>query len=686
MPSLLAQLHYNLGCVLQRQGKLEAAESYRQAIALNPQHQHAYNNLGSVLLHHHQFEAAIEVYQQAIAQFPGWAALSNNLGRVLVATGDLSGAIAAYQTAIHHQPDLTIAYYNLGQVWQHQGQHDKAVDCFQQAIALDPTQIAAWGDGATSLLALNRVDQAMDWLRQAIAHQPIFVNSFCQWADTLTDDDELTQAKIACARFLKALQRSELSQLNQSQPVELLAQTYLHLGNVLTAYGGTQQYQQAEMYYLTAQRLRPNHFPIYLHLGKLFEQQQQVEKAIACYRAALELRDAPEPSLPTQSNLLTEPLAEQPSDCAGLNCQPCLQSITQAFNPIQVGKGVYQVVGHVANKSLHLKADPIDVKRVLRGRVWITPQQNAWKVCRAIAVFNTERELIPAGSRAYPAYLPSCSQPDVSLSQLQLAALPPIEPIRGTVAVLSGLSGHVYFHWMVDILPRVEVLRSQGINFNDIDWFLVNSQQHPFQRETLTQLGIPAEKILESDRHPHLQADQLLVPSFPGALGWAQPWALQFLRRTFLQSSLLNGSAPTPPQRIYISRANARYRRVLNEGAVIEELRSHGFKVVNLESQSLVEQIRLFATAKAIVAPHGSGLTNIAFCQPQTQVLELVSPNYIRPYYWTMSQSLRLRHYFLQSEGFACTPLRQLMYLNPLTEDLVVNLEALRFSLEHVLI
>ncbi|MBD2461577.1 DUF563 domain-containing protein [Oscillatoria sp. FACHB-1407] len=675
----LDQLHYNLGCLLQRQGKQEAVESYRQAIALNPLHQHAYNNLGCVLMQHQQFGAAIEVYREAIAQFPTWATLYHNLGQALATTGDITGAIATYEEALVHQPDLAIAHFNLGRLWQQQGQHDRAIECFQQVARLDPTQVAVWGEGAISLLILNRLEQAMDWLRRAIAHQPVFVTSFCQWAETLTDEDELAQAKLACARFLKSL----LQHTPLSQQVDYLAQTYWHLGNVLSAYGGTQQQRQAEIYYHHALRLKPDYAFIYGQLGKLYEQQQQLEKAIACYRVALKLKPTvtSDGTRDVSPSLLSEPLSVDQPHCAGLNCQPCLQQLTRVFNPVQLTEGLHQVVGHAANGTPKFDAEPWRVERLLGGRVWVTPQQNDWMVCRAIVLFNAQGELMPRLSRAYPAHLPPCQHPDASLSQLQLDALPPVEQIPGTVAVLSGLSGHVYFHWMLDILPRIEILRSQGIDLNAIDWFVINSQRHPFQQETLAHLGIPSEKMLESDRHPHIQAD-LLVPSFPGALGWSQPWALQFLRQRFLHLSAQNASTP---RRIYISRSNARYRRVLNEAEVIPMLRSHGFVAVTLESLSLVEQITLFANAEAIVAPHGSGLTNITFCQPNTSVIELVSPNYIRPYYWTMSQHLGFHHYCLQSEALVCAPLQELMYLNPLTEDMVVNLQALRVCLEEVI-
>lgn len=684
MSAQLDQLHYNLGCVLQQQGKREAAECYRQAIALNPQHRNAYNNLGCVLIQQRQFEAAIAIYQQAIAHFPGWAVLHNNLGQALAATGEMQAAIAAYRHAIDCQPDLAIAHYNLGRAWQQQGQHTEAIACFQTLLQLDPTQRAGYGDGAISLIALNRWHEAMDWLRRAIAQQPLFVIAFREWASQLTDSDELTQAKIACAQFLKRLQDNA----SLVDVLESLAQTYLNLGNVLTAYGGTQPCQQAEIYYRHALRLQPDRPQIHYQLGKLFEQQQQLEGAIACYRAALTLQSPVvmqgdrltnrfnEPPL-KQSEVLA-PSLEAKLRCAGLNCEPCLQQLNEAFQPIHLGNGFYQCVGH-ASSEISLVSSSTTVDVLPQGRAWITPQQNFWQVCRAIAIFNADGAFVPPLSRAYPAQLPNCQQVEIDFPD-SLHSLPPVETIDGSVAVLAGLSGHVYFHWMVDILPRLDILRSHDW-LDQVDWFVVNSLEQPFQRETLTQLGIPLEKVIESDRHPHLQATRLIVPSFAGALGWVQPWALQFLRQMLLHT---NSTAPDSPQRLYISRANAHYRRVINEAEVIDLVRSHGFTPVTLESLSLAEQVNLFAHARAIVAPHGSGLTNLVVCPPKTQVIELVSPHYIRPYYWVMSQQLGLNHYFLKGQAFDCQPLRELMYLNPLTEDLMVDLDALQHSLNHL--
>ncbi len=310
------------------------------------------------------------------------------------------------------------------------------------------------------------------------------------------------------------------------------------------------------------------------------------------------------------------------------------------------------------------------------------PKKNYWRLCYGIAIMTPDNYLLADLSREYPSPLPGCTKHDASQHQIfDLEELPPLEKIDGKVAVLSVLSGNVYFHWIVDLLPRIEILR-QGINLEEIDWFVVNDYQQPFQRETLKSIGVKEEKILASDRHPHIQAKELVVPSYPSYLGWLQPWGLKFLREVFLKGITNNKSDFS--ERIYIGRGNARYRRVMNESEVVEILKQFGFTYITPESMSLENQIAIFAHAKIIVAPHGSGLTNIVFSNPGTKVIELFSPHYLRYYYWHISRLLGLDHYFLIGETFSCYPIRNIMYESSLVEDILVNLDSLNQMLKVV--
>lgn len=744
-----------------------------------PQDQEAINQLGEILFEQHRWPEAIALYEQVIALYPNSASLYNYLGYAQWQQRNTAAAISSYYRAIELDQNLASTYYNLGKIWQSENDCAAAVACFIQVIKLQPNYIPIYSDLGYSLMAEGKLTEAMACFREAIARQPLFVESFCDGVEqglirTKTELDEFDRAKIACAKFLRALQQ----QFDAPEVLDYLLETYVRLGNAVFDGGG---YRQGAIYYEYALQIQPDNATANWQLGQIREKQQLWQEAIACYLQVFTSNSGAEPlselinfgnlTLPkTESTILPqgiyrftqdwldchqqtlsfprkrepifssimsdrisdrEPLyipincplkasnydiaffssagsvdsresgndntetvfkvsQVKPNDnktCEGIHCQSCLNQINCWFNPVNLGNGLYQV-------SLPGYSNPLTnyatfVAHIPAGRVWIAPQKSSWQICNAIAVITPDNYLLADLSRSYPGQLPGCENYDHRKHRIfQLDTLPKLEQIDGTVAILSGLSGHVYFHWLVDILPRWQLLRLSGIDLTKIDWFIVNSLRQPFQRETLEYLGISGRTIIESDRYPHIQAQQLVVPSFPGFLGWLPPWALEFLRSQFLgffgnglEFSEASSNNYNYPERIYISREKAQYRRVINETEVEETLEKFGFVKIFLESYSVREQIRLFAHAKMIITAHGSGLTNIIFCQPNTQIMELVSPNYIKHYFWVISQQLGLKHYYLVGESFACYPLRYIMDPNPLTENILVNIDGLKNAL-----
>jgi capsular polysaccharide biosynthesis protein len=226
--------------------------------------------------------------------------------------------------------------------------------------------------------------------------------------------------------------------------------------------------------------------------------------------------------------------------------------------------------------------------------------------------------------------------------------LPPLQKVKGKVALLSAVAGRGYYHWMFDVLPRLHLVQKAGFDLQSIDKFLVNSYVSKFHVETLQMLGITREKVLESHWNPHIQAEQLIVPSLVGEPRNIPGWACDFLRKAFLPKI---PAAPHSPKRIYINRGQVTHRRVTNEADITAYLDTLGFKSIAFESIPLLEQFSLLANADVVVVPHGAGLTNIVFCKPGTKVIELLSPNALNIMYWTLSNQIGGDYYSLQATG-----------------------------------
>ena len=77
-------------------------------------------------------------------------------------------------------------------------------------------------------------------------------------------------------------------------------------------------------------------------------------------------------------------------------------------------------------------------------------------------------------------------------------------------------------------------------------------------------------------------------------------------------------------KKIYVTREDSNYRKIINEGDVVTLLREKGYKVINPQLYEIEEQIEIFSNAEKIIAPHGSNLANIIFCKPGTEIYEII--------------------------------------------------------------
>lgn len=201
----------------------------------------------------------------------------------------------------------------------------------------------------------------------------------------------------------------------------------------------------------------------------------------------------------------------------------------------------------------------------------------------------------------------------------QLGAAPVARP--GEVALLGGQRSG-YWHWWIDILPRVWLFDTHGPR-RDASPLAMPPPPFAFQRESLDLLGLtPRLELLAPglSRFDSVTFTRGLSGGgsrYPSrALGDYARWLRDRLRR-----------APTTRdprgRRLFVSRGSAASRRVVNEAAIEPVLAEHGFEIVDCARLSIAEQFEMFSQASAVVGPHGAGLTNLLFSEPGTEVVEI---------------------------------------------------------------
>jgi len=218
-------------------------------------------------------------------------------------------------------------------------------------------------------------------------------------------------------------------------------------------------------------------------------------------------------------------------------------------------------------------------------------------------------------------------------------SLPKPQAVTGRTLVLASTGGDTYFHWMTDVLPRVGLARRAGYDPASFDWVLVNGLIHPFQQESLQQLGIPANRCLAFHKKELLyEMEEAVLPSLPGVPGVVPPESVDFLRNAFPAEKTPRG------RKIFIGRGEAKHRPLIHEKEIWAQLQKRGYDSVDCGKLSVQKQAEVFGSADMVVGAHGAALTNLVFCYPGTQVVELFSPAYVNPCYRDLCVAAELRH------------------------------------------
>ena len=112
-----------------------------------------------------------------------------------------------------------------------------------------------------------------------------------------------------------------------------------------------------------------------------------------------------------------------------------------------------------------------------------------------------------------------------------------------------------------------------------------------------------------------------------------------------------NPEAPAPHRRVYISRAEATYRRLVNEDEVWTLLQEAGFERVRMEDLTFDEQVALMHQTEVLMGVHGAGLSNMTFCNPSAHVVEIGVREYPSPDFYSTASSLGLDYSILFGEA-----------------------------------
>jgi capsular polysaccharide biosynthesis protein len=256
---------------------------------------------------------------------------------------------------------------------------------------------------------------------------------------------------------------------------------------------------------------------------------------------------------------------------------------------------------------------------------------------------------------------------------------PESEPvfINGAVANLTCFScvADSYGHWMTDVLPRLAIYIKSRVHF---DYLYMPYKDLVWQNDILSLLKISKRQIIPYPQYKFLRCKQIISSPFPRP-AWDVPEWIPRLLRSLFPYEIQNGKEE---KKIYATRKDAKWRKVLNENDFEIMLKKFGFEILTMANLSVAQKINLFSNSEFVISIHGSTLSNTFFSKPNTRVLEIFGPGQRSPLHYQIAQVNDLKYYSLH---FSDNLVDQLDEKQAAFTDFNVNLDIVEEFLDKTL-
>lgn len=220
---------------------------------------------------------------------------------------------------------------------------------------------------------------------------------------------------------------------------------------------------------------------------------------------------------------------------------------------------------------------------------------------------------------------------------------------------------HNHSHWLSAHLPKLLMLAERDA----LEDVLLPAELTPAIERSLRLVGLDAREFRRFDPSRPLEVAELTVVG-------TDRFRPELLRLAQRASGALDGGTPT--RRVFISRAKATRRRLTNEDEIWPLLADAGFERTVMEDLSFDDQVRLMRETAVLFAPHGAGLTNMLFCPPGAQVVEVADLSFPNPNFYATAAALGHDYWLLPADPLGDA--------HPLERDLLVDAVTVRGALD----
>ncbi|HEY8903399.1 MAG TPA: glycosyltransferase family 61 protein [Chthoniobacterales bacterium] len=236
-------------------------------------------------------------------------------------------------------------------------------------------------------------------------------------------------------------------------------------------------------------------------------------------------------------------------------------------------------------------------------------------------------------------------------SQLSRFCSGVVTPISGRWIVLLEPQAPTYGHWLIELVPRLLWMREQlGNTVKDWNWF-ISGTGAPHEIYALEKAGIDPNRVKWCHQAGEYLFDEAWIPGFTSRGGLnLSPEAIDRMRNYFCPPQV-----DAPPLRVYLSRQNERFRKIVNEGDIIAALEKRGYSVFHPREMSLEKKVEVCSRSEIFVTCISSGTVHAAFMKPGGAFVEVMPKHFFAQVDWALTEAAGL-HYIVIPDREGETP------------------------------
>ena len=188
------------------------------------------NNIGVAYLEQFDYAKAAESFRQALKIDPKLKIANINLAIALFNAQDIESALSAAKTAAEIAPEFPQPFYILGLIARTQNRTEDAIGFFQKVLKFDPNDVGANVNLGQIYISQRSYAEAETFFRKAVAAEPYNSTAIYNLATVLLRNDARDEGKQLMTRF---------QDLRQSGAATNIGQNYLEQGRYAEAIAST---------------------------------------------------------------------------------------------------------------------------------------------------------------------------------------------------------------------------------------------------------------------------------------------------------------------------------------------------------------------------------------------------------------------------------------------------------------